>query len=156
MTQVTLLNQIKPLLQNFQDKSRPSFQLLNGTVASVLKALDPTGEGEAIYRIENQTNGNWAEVILTPDDIKTHEYDVVICSGDSEADEDSFTISTIGNTRFKTQCRWSRGQNRVNLLEVSFVRPNTNNSLLFSDMQMAIRDLYNVANIGYAELKTLG
>ena len=72
MTQVTLLNQIKPLLQNFQDKSRPSFQLLNGTVASVLKALDPTGEGEAIYRIENQTTGNWAEVILTPDDIKTH------------------------------------------------------------------------------------
>ena len=88
--------------------------------------------------------------------IKTHEYDVVICSGDSEAGEENFAISTIGNTRFKTQCRWSRGQNRVNLLEILFVRPNTNNSLLFSDMQMAIRDLYNVANIGYAELKTLG
>ena len=63
MTQVTLLNQIKPLLQNLQDKSRPSFQLLNGTVASVLKVLDPISESEAIYRIENQTTGNWAEVI---------------------------------------------------------------------------------------------
>lgn len=155
MNRQTLLAQVKPHLSQIESNENHSIHLFRKELASIIKKLNTSGAGEAVFRFENQKSGDWAEFILTPDE-HTNLYSVVIFSGDSEAGPKSYSISPLSNVRYSTTCDWVEDGEFVQHLEVKFTRNTEVKSLIHSELELAMKDLSRVANTEYVELKILG